>query len=124
VITVDGVLPQQEEPFVVIGDRPENPRGDLNLTRDFRDPNVFLGPNGYYYMTLGSKDQLGKGGVILLYRTKEKSPDSEWQFQVGWWINWMYYFKYKCIYAIQASAADRQFAGHRSLRMQWHRSAR
>lgn len=80
--TNDTIMPS-EEPFVVIGEIPENPGMNVNLSKDFRDPNVFLGPNGYHYMTLGSNDLNGKGGVILLYRTKTTSLGSDWEFQVG-----------------------------------------
>jgi len=60
----------------------------LKLGADFRDPNVFLGPEGYYYMTLGSSDTLGAGGVVLLYRSKEKhSVHSGWIFQVYFMIS-------------------------------------
>jgi sucrose-6-phosphate hydrolase SacC (GH32 family) len=79
----DTVLPNLKGTTIVIAKPPENPRSDLNLTADFRDPNVFKGPGGFFYMTLGSKDLNGKGGVVLLYRTKEPRLESEWIYLVS-----------------------------------------
>jgi len=71
------------ESEIIITDLPDLEEKGLKLGADFRDPNVFLGPEGYYYMTLGSSDTLGAGEVVLLYRSKEKhSVHSGWIFQV------------------------------------------
>uniref|UniRef100_A0A1I8BB87 beta-fructofuranosidase n=1 Tax=Meloidogyne hapla TaxID=6305 RepID=A0A1I8BB87_MELHA len=81
VYTKDTILPFNESE-VFLTDLPDLKEKGLKLEVDFRDPNVFIGPEGYYYMTLGSGDTLGAGGVILLYRSKEKhSIHSGWQFQ-------------------------------------------
>ncbi|CAK5123558.1 unnamed protein product [Meloidogyne enterolobii] len=81
VYTKDTILPYNESE-IIIHELPDLEEKGLKLGADFRDPNVFLGPEGYYYMTLGSSDTLGAGGVVLLYRSKEKhSVHSGWIFQ-------------------------------------------
>uniref|UniRef100_A0A1I8B530 beta-fructofuranosidase n=1 Tax=Meloidogyne hapla TaxID=6305 RepID=A0A1I8B530_MELHA len=50
----------------------------LNLTQDFRDPNVILGSDGKWKMILGSRDN--QGGVILLYGTDDPTAESGWHF--------------------------------------------
>uniref|UniRef100_A0A183BW44 Glyco_hydro_32N domain-containing protein n=1 Tax=Globodera pallida TaxID=36090 RepID=A0A183BW44_GLOPA len=50
----------------------------------FRDPVVFLGPGGYYYMTVGGERKDGSAGVVLLYKNKNKHADQldhDWEYQ-------------------------------------------
>ncbi|RWC92567.1 MAG: glycoside hydrolase family 32 protein [Mesorhizobium sp.] len=56
---------------------PRRPEG-LNLTRDFRDPYVFRGPDGLWKMLLGSRDR--EGGVVLLYETADPTGAKDWHF--------------------------------------------
>lgn len=56
---------------------PARPDG-LGLTLDFRDPYVFLGPDGRWKMLLGSRDKAG--GVILLYDTDDRHAAGDWTF--------------------------------------------
>lgn len=56
---------------------PARPEG-LNLTTDFRDPYVFMGPDGRWKMLLGTRDR--DGGVILLYDTDDAQAASGWNF--------------------------------------------
>ncbi|APO79655.1 glycosyl hydrolase family protein (plasmid) [Rhizobium etli 8C-3] len=56
---------------------PTRPAG-LGLTRDFRDPYVFSGPDGKWKMLLGTRDR--EGGVILLYETDDPAAASGWTF--------------------------------------------
>ncbi|KAI1703757.1 beta-fructosidase [Ditylenchus destructor] len=58
----------------------EQPKG-YNLTSDFRDPAIFVGPNGDYQMVLGS--QANESGVILHYRRN----DRRWEFQDILWLD-------------------------------------
>jgi beta-fructofuranosidase len=45
----------------------------------FKDPAIFVGPDGRYQMVLGSRDP--QGGVMLLYGTDDPLAASGWQFQ-------------------------------------------
>jgi len=56
---------------------PARPEG-LNLTTDFRDPYVFMGPDNRWKMLLGTRDR--DGGVILLYDTDDAQAASGWTF--------------------------------------------
>lgn len=56
---------------------PSRPKG-LNLTTDFRDPYVFMGPDGRWKMLLGSRDRTG--GVVLLYETTDRQGAEGWTF--------------------------------------------
>jgi beta-fructofuranosidase len=56
---------------------PTRPEG-LNLTTDFRDPYVFMGPDCRWKMLLGTRDR--DGGVILLYDTDDAEAASGWTF--------------------------------------------
>ncbi|OHV18863.1 glycoside hydrolase family 32 protein [Rhizobium sp. RMa-01] len=56
---------------------PARPAG-LGLTTDFRDPYVFLGPDGKWKMLLGTRDR--DGGVILLYQTDDPAAAAGWTF--------------------------------------------
>ncbi|OWV89954.1 beta-fructofuranosidase [Rhizobium sp. R635] len=56
---------------------PARPAG-LGLTTDFRDPYVFLGPDGKWMMLLGTRDR--DGGVILLYETDDPAAAAGWTF--------------------------------------------
>jgi beta-fructofuranosidase len=56
---------------------PARPAG-LGLTTDFRDPYVFLGPDGKWKMLLGTRDR--EGGVILLYQTDDPAAATGWSF--------------------------------------------
>ncbi|MFS8148862.1 glycoside hydrolase family 32 protein [Rhizobium sp. BR 249] len=56
---------------------PARPAG-LGLTTDFRDPYVFLGPDGKWKMLLGTRDR--DGGVILLYETDDPAAAAGWTF--------------------------------------------
>lgn len=46
----------------------QRPAG-YNLTEDYRDPAIFMGPDGRYQMVVGSRDS--NGGVMLLYGTED-----------------------------------------------------
>ncbi|HCL64883.1 MAG TPA: beta-fructofuranosidase [Rhizobium sp.] len=56
---------------------PRRPAGE-GLTRDFRDPYVFRGPDGLWKMLLGS--QSAEGGVILLYETEDMTAAGGWVY--------------------------------------------
>jgi beta-fructofuranosidase len=56
---------------------PARPAG-LDLTTDFRDPYVFLGPDDRWKMLLGTRDR--EGGVILLYETEDPAAATGWTF--------------------------------------------
>ncbi|SCB58754.1 beta-fructofuranosidase [Rhizobium aethiopicum] len=56
---------------------PARPAG-LGLTTDFRDPYVFMGPDGKWKMLLGTRDR--EGGVILLYETDDPTAATGWTF--------------------------------------------
>ncbi|MBP2447877.1 GH32 C-terminal domain-containing protein [Rhizobium leguminosarum] len=56
---------------------PARPAG-FGLTTDFRDPYVFLGPDGKWKMLLGTRDR--EGGVILLYETDDPAAATGWTF--------------------------------------------
>jgi beta-fructofuranosidase len=56
---------------------PTRPEG-LGLTTDFRDPYVFIGPDGRWKMLLGSRDH--RGGMILLYETDDPKAARGWTF--------------------------------------------
>lgn len=56
---------------------PARPAG-LGLTTDFRDPYVFMGPDGKWKMLLGTRDR--EGGVILLYETDDPAAATGWTF--------------------------------------------
>nr|CAD2191864.1 unnamed protein product [Meloidogyne enterolobii] len=73
VTTINGIHPNELSKTVI----PEGP-SKLNLTQDFRDPNVILGPDGKWKMILGSRDS--QGGVILLYGTDDPTAQSGWHF--------------------------------------------
>ncbi|MCB1341594.1 MAG: hypothetical protein KDK24_11160 [Pseudooceanicola sp.] len=64
-----------EPPRVVLPLRPDLP----GLTKDFRDPYVFTGPDGRLKMLLGSRDALG--GVVLLYETDDRAGVTGWRFR-------------------------------------------
>uniref|UniRef100_A0A183C9F6 beta-fructofuranosidase n=1 Tax=Globodera pallida TaxID=36090 RepID=A0A183C9F6_GLOPA len=54
------------------------------LGKSFHDPVVFLGPGGYYYMTVGGERKDGSAGVVLLYKNKNKRADQldrDWGYQ-------------------------------------------
>uniref|UniRef100_A0A183C3Y4 Glyco_hydro_32N domain-containing protein n=1 Tax=Globodera pallida TaxID=36090 RepID=A0A183C3Y4_GLOPA len=58
------------------------PTDNPPLGTGFRDPVVFLGPGGYYYMTVGGERK--DGGVVLLYKNKNKRADQldrDWEYQ-------------------------------------------
>uniref|UniRef100_A0A183BZV3 Glyco_hydro_32N domain-containing protein n=1 Tax=Globodera pallida TaxID=36090 RepID=A0A183BZV3_GLOPA len=60
------------------------PTVDPPLGNSFHDPVVFLGPGGYYYMTVGVERKDGSAGVVLLYKNKNKRADQldrDWQYQ-------------------------------------------
>uniref|UniRef100_A0A183CDW4 Glyco_hydro_32N domain-containing protein n=1 Tax=Globodera pallida TaxID=36090 RepID=A0A183CDW4_GLOPA len=65
VTTTGGIVPERPA-ITVIGKVPPG----LGLREDFRDPNVFMGPDGRWKMVLSSKDE--RGGVVLLYETTDK----------------------------------------------------
>uniref|UniRef100_A0A183BI19 beta-fructofuranosidase n=1 Tax=Globodera pallida TaxID=36090 RepID=A0A183BI19_GLOPA len=46
-----------------------------NLTEDFRDPNVVVGPDGALFMTASSRFRDGSGGVVLLFRQNETAAN-------------------------------------------------
>uniref|UniRef100_A0A915N6G0 beta-fructofuranosidase n=1 Tax=Meloidogyne javanica TaxID=6303 RepID=A0A915N6G0_MELJA len=73
VTTINGIHPNELSKTII----PEGPP-KLNLTQDFRDPNVILGPDGKWKMILGSRDS--QGGVILLYGTDDPTAQSGWHF--------------------------------------------
>jgi sucrose-6-phosphate hydrolase SacC (GH32 family) len=87
VTTDDTVQPNEKVPKIVIDHLPKGHAKSkgVEFTTDFRDPNVFLGPGGYWYMIVGSKDAGKRGGVILLYRAHEQgeiNSDTKWEFTV------------------------------------------
>ncbi|KAI3416478.1 hypothetical protein GPALN_006018 [Globodera pallida] len=60
------------------------PTVDPPIGNNFHDPVVFLGPGGYYYMTVGSERTGGSAGVVLLYKNKNKRADQldrDWEYQ-------------------------------------------
>lgn len=71
VTSFDGIHPYGRAQ-TIIQEGPPN----LNLTQDFRDPNVIIGPDGKLKMLLGSKD--AQGGVILLYGTDDPQGIQGW----------------------------------------------
>ncbi|KAF7637740.1 Glyco_hydro_32N domain-containing protein [Meloidogyne graminicola] len=73
VSTINGINPSGLSKTII----PEGPQ-NLNLTQDFRDPNVILGPDGKWKMILGSRDN--QGGVILLYGTDNPTAENGWNF--------------------------------------------
>ncbi|ABC93944.1 beta-fructofuranosidase protein (plasmid) [Rhizobium etli CFN 42] len=56
---------------------PTRPAG-LGLTKDFRDPYVFPGPDDKWKMLVGTRDR--EGGVILLYETDDPAAATGWTF--------------------------------------------
>ncbi|MGV8938310.1 MAG: glycoside hydrolase family 32 protein [Allorhizobium sp.] len=62
------------EASVFLAERPQN----QGLTRDFRDPYVFKGPDGLWKMLLGS--QSDEGGVILIYETDDMTAAGGWRY--------------------------------------------
>ena len=71
--TRDGIHPFGRAQTII----PEGPI-EYNLTQDFRDPNVILGPDGKWKMVLGSRDD--QGGVMLLYGTDDPEAAGGWHF--------------------------------------------
>ncbi|MXN45632.1 glycoside hydrolase family 32 protein [Shinella kummerowiae] len=71
-VSRDGIVAGTSK--IVLPLRPEG----LNLTTDFRDPYVFKGPDGFWKMLLGSRDQMG--GVVLLYETTDPQGADGWTF--------------------------------------------
>uniref|UniRef100_A0A914I9I5 beta-fructofuranosidase n=1 Tax=Globodera rostochiensis TaxID=31243 RepID=A0A914I9I5_GLORO len=60
------------------------PTVDPPLGNNFHDPVVFLGPGGYYYMTVGAERKNGSAGLVLLYKNKNKHADQldhDWEYQ-------------------------------------------
>uniref|UniRef100_A0A914H3W5 beta-fructofuranosidase n=1 Tax=Globodera rostochiensis TaxID=31243 RepID=A0A914H3W5_GLORO len=60
------------------------PTVDPPLGNSFHDPVVFLGPGGYYYMTVGVERKDWSAGVVLLYKNKNKQVDQldrDWEYQ-------------------------------------------
>uniref|UniRef100_A0A914I359 beta-fructofuranosidase n=1 Tax=Globodera rostochiensis TaxID=31243 RepID=A0A914I359_GLORO len=60
------------------------PTVDPPLGNNFHDPVVFLGPGGYYYMTVGAERKNGSAGLVLLYKNKNKNADQldrDWEYQ-------------------------------------------
>ncbi|KAL3074163.1 hypothetical protein niasHS_014993 [Heterodera schachtii] len=54
------------------------------ITEDFRDPNVFVGPDGALFMTTSSRLTNGTGGVVLLFRQNETAANGGpegWEFK-------------------------------------------
>lgn len=85
--TNDTIQPS-EQPIVIIEEMPViPPELNITLSSNVNGPHVFLGPNGYHYMTLGSQDLNGKGGIILLYRTQTWSLQSAWDFKNVLWTD-------------------------------------
>ncbi|KAF7632376.1 Glyco_hydro_32N domain-containing protein [Meloidogyne graminicola] len=58
IYTKDTIAPSNESE-IILNDLPDLSEKELKLSSDFRDPNVFISPDGYHYMTLGSGDTLG-----------------------------------------------------------------
>ncbi|HEV7277542.1 MAG TPA: glycoside hydrolase family 32 protein [Devosiaceae bacterium] len=61
-------------PVTILPLRPDLP----GLTKDFRDPYVFLGPDGRLKMLVGGRDN--EGGLVLLYETESGDGAEGWRF--------------------------------------------
>ncbi|KAL3104553.1 hypothetical protein niasHT_022108 [Heterodera trifolii] len=73
VTTMNGIMPDRAATTLI----PDVPPG-VGLMPDFRDPSVFMGPDGRWKMVLSSKDN--QGGVVLLYETSDKQAMANWRF--------------------------------------------
>ncbi|KAL3104551.1 hypothetical protein niasHT_022106 [Heterodera trifolii] len=73
VTTMNGIMPDRAATTLI----PDVPPG-VGLMPDFRDPSVFMGPDGRWKMVLSSKDN--QGGVVLLYETADKQAMANWRF--------------------------------------------
>lgn len=71
--TADTLAPSEAE-STVIEARPDLP----GIKNDFRDPFVFMGPDGLWKMVLGSRT--ARGGVVLLYETDAENAEKDWRF--------------------------------------------
>jgi beta-fructofuranosidase len=72
-IVPDGISAMGAETIIA-----SSPSG-IGLGSDFRDPYVFLGPDGKLRMLVGSSDK--DGGVILLFQSNDPTGASGWFFQ-------------------------------------------
>jgi beta-fructofuranosidase len=50
----------------------------LGTRQDFRDPYVFMGPDGLWKMLVGGRDE--KGGLVLCYETDRDDEMSDWLY--------------------------------------------
>ena len=83
------LLPNMNKKATIMKDLPKNAvwKGEhLNLGPAFRDPAIFLGPDGNHYIVVGTEGVNGEGGTILLYKKEGQLTKNNlcqgWEFKV------------------------------------------